>query len=424
MTHKHLLHLLALGSSAILLPAVAMAASPVAVHGSVSATAAISDNYNFLGDTKDSLDLNIVEVTLNSSYRFPNGLRAMAQVYGYKLEGYEKLMIDFANLDWQYNEAFGARLGYVKLPFGFYNEVLDVDSIRPFAFLPTVTYQKTYRPIANNILGLCVYGTTPSSKAGSLEYQAYAGTKDRVNGDTPLFRVLGSTNFLAYDRLKFDAVYGGSLIWNTPLEGFRAVASATFLPGLSINSHVRNAADLSVVPSAYAYLPISFGTSYWNTNLAGTPGYMDVDYNQFRTGLEYTWKDFVFSAEYTRVDTQIDLNSLIAKAHTSGSSDNFYGMVTWQATKEIGLGAYYGESYEDRHDRTPAASPFAPSHVGYTKDLALAFSYAPADWCIFKVENHFYNGTSQIHNRAGWNGTPSSWPKSWNYFVLKSTFTF
>lgn len=402
----------------------ATAASPLAFHGSISATAATSDKYNYLGDTKNSLDLNVVEVTVNSSYRFKNGLRAMAQVYAYELENYDAIMVDFANLDWQHDESFGVRLGYVKLPSGFYNEVLDVDSIRPFAFLPTVTYQKAYRPIANNFLGVCFYGNVPAGKAGTFEYQAFAGTKDKIKGDTPFSRILSSGNFLTYDRVEFEWVYGASVIWNTPLEGLRAVASASFLPGISIEGQVRNSGDLSFQPSTFAYLPTELGVSFWNAYIAGSPGSLQVDYNQYRVGLEYTWKDLVFATEYTRIDTQIDLASMVATAHSSGSSDNFYGMVTWQAIKQVGLGLYYGESYEDRHDRHPTSTPFAPGHVGYTKDLALALSYSPADWCIFKIENHFYNGTSQVHNRAGWNGLPGSWPASWNYFVLKTTISF
>jgi hypothetical protein len=45
----------------------------VAIHGSVSATASYSPDYNYLGDTKDSLDLNQTELILNGTKRFDNG---------------------------------------------------------------------------------------------------------------------------------------------------------------------------------------------------------------------------------------------------------------------------------------------------------------------------------------------------------------
>ena len=59
----------------------------VAIHGSLSATGAYSPEYNYLGDTEDSLDLNQVELILNGTKRFDNGIKLAAQIYAYELAG-------------------------------------------------------------------------------------------------------------------------------------------------------------------------------------------------------------------------------------------------------------------------------------------------------------------------------------------------
>lgn len=400
---------------------------PLAFHGSVSVTAAISDKYNFLGDTNDSLDLNIAELTLNSSYRFPNGLRAMAQVYAYELAGYNDLMIDFANLDWQQNEKFGVRVGYSKSPSGFYNEVLDLDTIRPLAFLPTVAYPKEFRPIANNYLGLGLYGTLDASAVGSFEYNAYLGTKDSMSGDLPMFRIQRADSFMQFESISFKEVYGGSLIWNTPAEGLRFVLSCNWYPKIKIKGSVLDSAALSLQPSNYRALPQMAGVEVWDTYMAGTPGTFDVDYTNWRTGIEYTWKDFVFTIEYQGIINDIiAINAVTSNQPVASkqTSENYYGMVFWQATSKLGFGMYYGEGYPDRSDRSGDNRLLVPKHTAYTKELCLGVSYNVTDWFQIKAENHFMRGTSQIHNSNGINGDPSLWDESWNYFVLKSTLSF
>jgi hypothetical protein len=67
------------------------------VHGSISATASYSNKYGFMGDTADNLDLNLVDIILNSTHRFENGLRVGGQIYAFKLGGYKDLTLDFAS---------------------------------------------------------------------------------------------------------------------------------------------------------------------------------------------------------------------------------------------------------------------------------------------------------------------------------------
>lgn len=403
------------------------AATPLAFHGAISATAATSDEYNYLGDTRDSLDLNVLELTLNTAYRFPNGLRAMAQVYAYQLEGYNDIMIDFANLDWQQNERFGVRLGYIKLPSGFYNEVQDVDSIRPMAFLPMVSYPKAFRPITNNFLGLSFYGTLDASKAGSFDYTVYGGTKDNVNGNPPMFRNQASSSFMRFDHMAFNGVWGASLIWNTPIEGLRAVASYNYYDDIKVKGSMLTAAELSMYPNDYRMLPTAMGFTTWDRVMAGKLSRYAINYAGYRFGLEYTWKNLTFATEYTGINRNFDVITPLTGntvTHSGDRADSYYGMINWQAMPKLGFGLYYGEAYPDRKDRNGNKNKYIPRYAAYTKDLGIGVCYSFTDWFQIKAENHFMEGVSEIHNMGGINGNPSNWDKSWNYFVLKSTLSF
>ena len=93
----------ALGALVIFLPVIRSAdMGGVSIHGSLSATAAESDQYNFYGNTAHKFDVIQKEMTLNGAYRFENGLRASAQVYASEMAGYNSISLDFASLDYAF----------------------------------------------------------------------------------------------------------------------------------------------------------------------------------------------------------------------------------------------------------------------------------------------------------------------------------
>jgi hypothetical protein len=166
----------------------------IAIHGSLSTTASYSPEYNYLGDTKDSLDLNQNELIVKGTKRFENGIKLAAQLYAYELAGYEDMTVDFANLDYSFRQEIGVRVGRNKLPSGFYNEVQDLDQVRVFASLPLNFYPRAGRAFGASYDGAAVYGNIPAGKAGSLDYQAYVGMMQPLDEDMPFMKGLASTN--------------------------------------------------------------------------------------------------------------------------------------------------------------------------------------------------------------------------------------
>src|SRR5580698_11325609 len=71
------------------------------------------------------------------------GAQAFAQSFGNI--GDDKVILDWAIADYNFSPLFGIRAGRVKYPRGLYGEALDLDSVRPFVFLPMAVYNPILR---------------------------------------------------------------------------------------------------------------------------------------------------------------------------------------------------------------------------------------------------------------------------------------
>ena len=406
----------------------AINAGGIDIHGSVSVTASYSDTYNYLGDTRDAVDLNLVDVVLNGSHRFENGLRAGAQLYGYTIGDYSDITLDWANLDYSFNEHFGVRLGRNKIPLGLYNDSQDLDAIRTFASLPYPVYPKPYRAVTASMDGLSLYGTVGISKAGSLDYQLYGGWKESIDGDNPF--IGGINNLAHYDKCEFTrGVFGASLFWNTPLEGLRLGYSYLETPKNVLNGTISVIDDMRGSYLALArQVDGAFGAGTWDHSglFAGTIVTSRTRARINVLSAEYTRDKWLFAAEYKRRDeTEGEIYTPAIAALGLPSTNRFanhleqyYAMVTYQATDQIGLGAYYA------HENTMRKGSSGPSDpLTKTKDWAAAVSYAVNDNWILKLEGHLIDGRSLVYSGGDDNRT-SGTDATWAYLVAKATFSF
>ncbi|CAM2822286.1 hypothetical protein RAHE111665_02510 [Rariglobus hedericola] len=340
----------------------------VAIHGSLSSTASYSPDYNYIGDTKDSLDLNQTELTVNGTKRFDNGLKLAAQLYAYELAGYSDLTVDFANIDYSFRQEVGVRVGRNKLPSGFYNEVQDLDQVRVFASLPLNFYPRAGRSFGANYDGASVYGNIPGGKAGSFDYQAYAGMMQPLDKDMPFMKGLGSS------KLDIQQVYGASLVWNAPVDGLRF--GYTFQKAPKIDSQTG-------------------------------PAITEIDYQAQVLSIEYTRGKWIATVEYKHSDVTVDVTNFPVPS-SSSTEDHAYAQLTYQATDKLGFGVYY--CYSDYETS------------GVDKDAAFAASYAIQPWWLVKAEVHFMDGINNLGSSGDLN--PGASDKTWNYLVLKTTLSF
>ncbi len=405
----------------------AIDAGGIAIHGSLSATGAYSGDYDYNGETADGFDFNVKEITLNGAYRFENGIRIATQLYAYDLAGYKDIALDFATLDYSFNEQVGVRVGRNKLPVGFYGEVQDLDQIRTFASLPLNFYPRALRPFTAGYNGGGLYGTFALGKGGSLEYQAFYGWLENIAGDAPYAQ--GISDLTEADLLDLDNIYGGSVIWNAPVEGLRFGYTINFVPDVQLLAHVQTRAGLAEVGSSFAsiaaMIDLGFGAGTWDYSglFAGSRSTAELDVVTHVASAEYTHNKWVFAAEYRKMETD-GTSSIFASAPLNvvnapveSAEEHWYVQATYQATDKLGLGVYYAQSDFDPKDKDAGDDKFTTIN-----DLALGASYAITGNWMIKVEGHALDGLGRL-NHAGDRNLGATDPK-WSYFVVKTTFSF
>jgi hypothetical protein len=414
---------LTLAALAAVSSAQAIDAGGIAIHGAVSATAAYSGDYDYYGDTSDSLDLDVKEITLNGAYRFDSGLRIAAQLYAYDLAGYKDLTLDFATVDYSFNEMIGLRVGRNKLPQGLYGEVQDLDQIRVFASLPLNFYPRAARPLSAGYNGAGLYGTLGLAKAGSVDYQIFFGWVDNIDGDAPYVR--GNNGLLQIDGIDIDQAMGGSLVWNAPVEGLKFGYTYNLFPDIKSNGHLQTTGGM--LASGYsgneaAGIDFLYGAGTWDYSgmFAGTPNTATVDASVQILSVEYTHDKWIGAAEYKKSKNE-GVTSVpafgISNQVTLSEEEHWYAQVTYQATDKFGAGVYYAHS-----DFDPKNTDARDDKYTTVKDLAVGASYALTSNWLIKVEGHALDGLAKLNLAGDVNrNTPDS---SWNYFVVKTTFSF
>ncbi|MBU0960887.1 MAG: hypothetical protein KKH60_05115, partial [Proteobacteria bacterium] len=203
----------------------------LSINGFLSFGYIKSRHNNFLGNSLDgSFQLN--EFALTTNYIANDTLRFGFQLLSRDVgpEGNNDILIDWAVVDYRWQDWLGLRLGKVKLPIGLYNQGRDIDFLRPMAFLPQSIYDENKRTLVVAALGGSIYGNLSFGGSGDLDYQAYYGRVDfredsgqargmeQLLGRTALQRGLGEvSDFEADNRY----VYGGSLVYAPPFDGLR-----------------------------------------------------------------------------------------------------------------------------------------------------------------------------------------------------------
>jgi hypothetical protein len=404
----------------------------IAIHGSLSATASESSVLNALGDTKDKLNLNLIDIILNSTHRFDNGLRIGGQVFAYKLGGYKDLTLDFASADYSFSRQFGVRVGRNKLPHGLYNDSQDLDAVRTFASLPLAFYPRTLRATVAALDGVSLYGNLGLGRAGGLDYQVFAGAKEAISGaDHPIMRS-NSYGLTKASKWTFgDGAHGASVFWNPPVDGLKVGYSILRMLNSKITAVLGSTATLTgtdlALPNA---VDAMMGRGTWDNSglFAGTPANVSGYDVSFRTySAEYSTGKWVFAAEYALLDLLHGTATIPALARlgrptaspTSNGFERYYGQVTREATAKLGFGYYY--SFVQAQRFATAAVRGQPGNSN--KDHAVAASYNLTKWCVVKAEYHLMDGYV-LAFLAGAPKPAATESSKWHHVVLKTTISF
>lgn len=359
-----------------------------------------STENNFPVDTKGGT-FDFRETALNASTTFGAHLRVGAQVFAQKLGKYgdDKPVLDWAIVDYNFRPEIGVQVGRLKYPRGLYSDVLDLDMIRPFIFLPQSNYDSRLRDYQASFDGAKIYGSF-SVGQNSFDYKVFYGDIP-MKTDSGVADYFNTSSLFAnppgVQSMGIDSVRGAALNWNTPVAGLRF--------GLYYSS-LRHL----VVVGPFRQVPV----------FTSTIDLSDIEYKG--VSAEYTRGPWTFAGEYllNELSTLVTLPaSLNMPATTSkAGSRNYYVSVARRLGSRVEVGAYYSVT----SNSYPSAD--APSSDKDRRDWTVAARYDVNDHLLFKLEAHLINGTRDITNVPGISNPPASLNDSMMLFAAKTTLSF
>jgi hypothetical protein len=354
------------------------------VHAFASQGFILTLRNDYLADTTTDGSFEFSEIGLNVTMNLTDTLRMGVQFFAQDLgpRGNYAPIVDWFYIDYHWQDWLGFRAGRLKIPYGFYNEIQDVDSARVPVLLPQSVYPLQTREILFSQTGAEVYGFARFDPLGALDYRLFAGT------------IFLDSDSLTPPGLGFDLdfrvpyVFGGRLIWETPLEGLRVggsletvrIDTTAFIPGIE---------------------PLVIKNRSW----------------LWVASAEYGVSDFVLTAEYSRWAGKQRSNNPPVSPPLDGLSERAYAMVTYRLTSWFQPGAYYSLYFPDVHDRG--------GREDRQYDVAATFRFDINEHWLVKLEGHYMAGTAGLLNPLRIGTTDiSTADKYWGAFFLKTTAYF
>jgi hypothetical protein len=360
----------------------------VDVHGFVSQGYVKTTQNKYLANSqKGSSEYH--ETAVNFSSNLDEKLRVGLQLLARDLGtlGNNEVKLDWGIADYHFKDWLGFRFGKVKVPRGLYNESADVDMLRTFVLLPQSNYYERIRLFTNALEGAAAYGNIPLGPVGSLDYHSVYGTfnieANRLGDLAKLAALIPGADASKFD-IQSDTCNFQQATWNTPLQGLRLVFSRGRASGSLYTGS-------KFVPYIFIRPVVTSGS------------------------MEFIRNDLALSAEYE----EFTHNPL---SMTMGTSQGYYGRVSYRLFDWLEAGTYYGVYYADKDDKDGKAIQKykLPDFAAYQKDWTstLRFDITP-NWLI-KLEAHHLKGTAQV---KGYD-KPSELEKHWNLYTVKTTISF
>jgi hypothetical protein len=368
------------------------------VHGFVSQGFLITTDNNYLAESEQG-SFEFTEVGLNFTQPLTDELRVGVQLFARDLGrlGNYSIKADWFYLDYRYADWLGLRAGRVKLPFGLYNEVNDIDQARVPILLPQSIYQVRNRDYLLAQTGVELYGFLDLAAAGALDYRVYGGTiflEAEVAPGSP-FEVRS---------INIPYVVGARVLWETPLRGLRAGGSLQL---------VRLEIDLIYDIAAYEPLVMAdqLPADFTGRVSAEAPVLMWVG------SIEYAADRLLLAAEYSRWRVESETSQPMLFPESDTTQERLYGMGAYRINSWFEPGLYYSLYFPDIEDRDS-------SRERSQHDVALTLRFDINDHWLVKLEGHYLRGTAALSAALNDGTPPSDLERHWALFLIKTTAYF
>ena len=369
----------------------------VQLHGFVTQGAFVSTSNDYIGRSSQG-SLELFEAGVNASSQLGDRLRAGVQLFARNVGDFDSpVRFDWAYLDYRLRPWLGVRAGIIKMPFGLYNEYVDIDASRAPILLPQSIYLIRNRDALLAHHGFTLYGNVGLGGAGELDYQAWMGTLEIPENALVL---QGAT----LERATTRYITGAQLFWTPPVANLRIGATAI---RASIDFDVRvDAQTVAALVDAGLVAPdfdggfvVSQRPSTWIVGSA-----------------EYTRGDTVVAAEYARTSTRQRTTIPALLPTTEEESERFYAMITHRFARWLEVAGYYSVEHKDANDRRGRDPKWMRAFHAWQRDASLTLRFDVNDHWLWKIEGHFIDGTAQL--------THPDPERYWGLFLVRTTVTF
>jgi len=340
-----------------------VAGKQVQVHAFFQQGFSYSSGNNFLTMKTNSGSFSMTDGGFNISARLTPRLRVGAQVFSRNIGelGNGKVVLDWAVVDYKFNDYLGFRGGKVKTTIGLFNDTQDMEFIHTWALLPQAVYPTDLRATTISHVGGDMYGELPLKKAGRVAYTAYYGSRpiDRRGGYFIGTRDAGTPldGFTSW-------VKGGDVRWLAPVEGL--VAGYSYF---GVDGHgTARLLSFAGFPTGPGGIPFRFDIEHSNTS---------AFYGDFQRG------KLRVSAELWRTGSLRRFTG-IPIATQPADDDAWYVMGSYRVHPKVEFGGYFSQF---RLDRT---LPFSVQN-GTRGPTVTARVDLNKYWNV-KVEGHFIDG--------------------------------
>jgi hypothetical protein len=370
--------------------------STIEIHGFASQGFILSTKNNYLAQSKRGSP-EFTEVGLNFTKSITDDVRVGMQLFARDLgpQGNYQPQFDWFYLDYHFRDWLGFRAGRTKIPFGLYNEQQDVDMARVPILLPKSVYDVQNRSFLLAQTGAELYGNVQLAAAGELEYRIYGGTIHVDLNQAP-------NSFVSITKFEVPYVFGGRVMWLTPVTGLQAGFSAQVL---------RLDTDYLFSPAFVALLPTA------------PPGFdgkvpTKLSLKLWLASIEYSAYDWLFAAEYGRWTGDIDSGApgVYPSSHTV--NERYYVLAAYHVLSWLTPGVYYAGLYVDVNRRA--------GKENFQHDVAVTLRFdLTAHWLV-KLEGHLMHGTYGLNESRDLNDGKElrDLTTNWTVLLLKTTGYF
>jgi hypothetical protein len=351
---------------------------PIQFHGFVSqGFLRTTANDYLINSSRGSSEFS--EAGFNATAQLTDKLRVGLQLFAYDLGtiGNFAVKADWYYLDYRLRDWIGVRAGRLKIAYGLYNDVSDIDAARVPALLPSSVYPFADREFLLAQTGGELYGYVSLGRGGALDYRAYGGA---VPLEVPPQTGAG----IPVTGLGVPYIAGFRLLWETPLDGLRIGATGVYLRVEITGTLPPPMPPLLVKENEYAGLG----------------------------SVEYAAHNLLLAAEYGQTRVESHYNPMLVP-DTVVVSEGGYVLSAYRATAWLQPALYYSLVYPNRNIRD--------GRENMQHDVSGTLRFDINEFWIVKLEAHYMHGTASL------TGTPmarAAMKENWGLFVLKTTAYF